>query len=101
MTALKSLTNYFPDTTLRTEMSPNQKNHITEESTVSFRPPNASFCEMFNLALDATGMDRSALCAEAISAGLPSVVAARLDQIQKAGDEFLKQKASGSRQGKK
>jgi len=95
----KSLTNFFSDIRLKTEMSPNQKNHIGMESTVSFRPPDEGFCEMFNLALNASGLDRSALCVEAIRAGLPTVVAARLDQIQKAGDEFLKQKRPG--QGKK
>jgi hypothetical protein len=64
---------------------------------VGFRAPDDDFCHAFNLALQATGGDVTALAVEAIRAGLPSAVDKLLTERRSAAAEFLKKFPKGSK----
>ena len=53
-----------------------------------FRPTDEAFCDQFNLAMDATGMNLNDLAVAAIKEGLPIAVSKRLATLQKAAEVF-------------
>jgi len=61
---------------------------LTMGKAAGFRPTDEAFCDQFNLAMDATGMNLNDLAVAAIKEGLPIAVSKRLATLQKAAEVF-------------
>jgi len=69
-------------------MSKSTQAKLVMGKSAGFRPPHNEFCEQFNLAMDATGMNLNELAVAAIQEGLPIAVSKRLASLQRAAEVF-------------
>jgi hypothetical protein len=58
------------------------------DKSAGFRAPDQEFCEQFNLAMAATGMNLNELAVASIREGLPIAVSKRLASLQRAAEVF-------------